>query len=65
MPGTGPGDTVKFEEPVTIAPDMSQMVDLSFQDFHVDPLGGDPPADVHGDTFEFRFSDGSEITVIP
>ena len=40
QPGTGPGDPVHFAQ-VTIAPDMSQMAELFFGDFHVDPLGID------------------------
>jgi hypothetical protein len=63
MPGTGPGDTVKLQEPVTIAPDMSQMVELYFADFHVDSLGAGERANVSGKVFVFRFNDGSVITV--
>jgi type II secretory pathway pseudopilin PulG len=63
--GTGPGDTVGFA-PVTIAPNGTQEVELAFQDFFKTEMW--PPGDtfhVHDSTFEFRFSDGSEITVKP
>ncbi len=66
LPGTGPGDTVHFTAPVTIAPDMSQMVELYFADFYVDEVI--PPgtrANVHGKQFVFRFDDGSVIAVNP
>ena len=65
IPGTGPGDTVHFTAPVTVAPDMSQMVELFFYGFHIDPLGADTSIKVPGRTFQFRFSDGSQITVRP
>jgi hypothetical protein len=65
MPGTGPGDTVNFTAPVTIAPDMSQIVELFFGDFHGDSLGADTALTVSGREFVFRFSDGSVITVRP
>jgi len=64
QPGTRPGDTVRFA-PVTIAPDMSQMVELYFADFSVDELGNGLRTNVHGKEFVFRFSDGSVITVRP
>jgi hypothetical protein len=66
MPGTGPGDTVCFTAPVTIAPDMAQVVELYFGSFYVDEVV--PPgtrANVHGKQFVFRFDDGSVITVNP
>jgi hypothetical protein len=63
--GTGPGDTVHFTAPVTIAPDMSQMIELYLARFHVDPFGADTFTEVPGKTFQFRFSDGSLITVNP
>jgi hypothetical protein len=63
--GDGPSDTVNFA-PVTIAPNGTQLVDLHFADFHVDSLAlTDTSVFVTGNTFEFRFSDGSEITVKP
>jgi len=64
--GAGPSDTVNFA-PVTIAPNGTQLVDLHFADFYVAPIptGGDTSYFVTGNTFEFRFSDGSEITVKP
>jgi hypothetical protein len=62
-PLAGPGDTVHFTPPgVTIAP--NDEVTVFFNDFHVDSLGADAPQVVTGDTFKFRFSDGSEITVV-
>jgi hypothetical protein len=64
QPGAGPGDTVRFA-PVTIAPDMSQVVELYFAEFHADSLGNDFAANVHGKQFVFRFDDGSVITVNP
>jgi prepilin-type N-terminal cleavage/methylation domain-containing protein len=63
-PGIGPGGTITFA-PVAIAPNETQLVELSFDGFHVAPLGGDPKVRVTGKTFQFRFSDGSEITVNP
>jgi len=63
--GIGPGDTVHFTAPVTVAPYGMQLVELYFADFHVDPLGADTSIKVSGKTFQFRFSDGSLITVMP
>lgn len=63
--GTGPGDTVSFA-PVTIAPSGAQLVELAFQSFRKTEVW--PPGDttdVRGKIFQFRFSDGSEITVSP
>ncbi len=68
MPGTGPGDTVHFTAPVAIAPDMSEIAELYFADFYVQEVVNPPPgtkANVHGKTFQFRFSDGSAIVVRP
>ncbi len=65
MPGIGPGDTVRFTAPVTVAPDLSQFVELTFSDFHDDPMGSGPIVNVHGKEIVFRFSDGSEMTVPP
>jgi type II secretory pathway pseudopilin PulG len=62
-PGFGPGDTVNFTASLTIPP--NDLVELAFADFHVDSLGGDTNVVVTGNTFAFRFSDGSEITVSP
>jgi hypothetical protein len=64
-PGKGPGDMVRFQPALTIAPDKSQVVELYFDDFHASQQGAPPQADVRGDTFRFRFSDGSKITVSP
>jgi hypothetical protein len=66
MPGTGLGDTVYFTAQMTVAPDMSQIVELYFAAFFDREFY--PPGttiNVHGKTFEFRFSDGSVITVRP
>jgi outer membrane protein assembly factor BamB len=65
MPGTGPGDTVHFDEPVAIAPNGTQLVELYFVDFHLDEPGNDVRANVAGKEFVFRFDDGSVITVTP
>ena len=51
--------------PVTVASNGSQLIELYSYGFHVDPLGTDTVINVHGKTFQFRFSDGSLITVIP
>jgi hypothetical protein len=58
--GKGVGDTTYFA-PVTIAPNMSQEVDLMFGDFHVDTTAASPMANVVGKEFQLLFSDGSEI----
>jgi hypothetical protein len=66
MPGTGPGDTVRFTVPVTIAPNATELVELYFGSFCVDEVV--PPrtqANVHGKQFVFRFDDGSVIVVNP
>jgi len=65
IPGIGPGDTVHFTAPVTVAANGSQLIELFFYGFHVDPLGADTIIKVHGKTFQFRFSDGSVVTVRP
>jgi prepilin-type N-terminal cleavage/methylation domain-containing protein len=66
QPGTGPGDTVSFIAPMTIA--SSGTVEMYFGAFYgqevINPPAG-TPFKVHGQTFKFRFSDGSEITVNP
>jgi len=65
--GTGPGDNVNFA-PVTIAPNGTQVVDLYFAYFFKQEVINPPAGDtfyVGGKTFQFRFSDGSEITVNP
>lgn len=65
-PATGPGDTIKFA-PVTISPNMTEKVELLFQDFFKTEMGigvGNR-ANVHDKVFNYRFSDGSEITVRP
>jgi len=64
-PGRGPGDMVRFQPALTIAPDKSQIVELYFDEFYADPNGAPPQADVRNQTFELRFSDGSRITVNP
>jgi hypothetical protein len=64
-PATGPGDTVFFASPVTISPDMSEMVELIFLDFYPTEYGLGQRANVHDKVFRFRFDDGSEILVQP
>lgn len=62
LSGFGPGDTLRFTPPgVTLAP--NGLIDAFFNDFHVDSLGIDTSVVVTGHTFQFVFSDGSEITV--
>jgi hypothetical protein len=63
--GKGPGDTIMFTAPVVIAPD--GLEELYFQGFYItpNPTGSDTTMLVIGNTFRFRFSDGSEITVTP
>jgi prepilin-type N-terminal cleavage/methylation domain-containing protein len=65
QPGTGPGDTVMFGVPHTIAPYGAQEVEIAFLDFYVNENGNGAKVNVQGKTFQFRFSDGSEITVNP
>jgi hypothetical protein len=64
VPGIGPGDSISFT-PVTIAPDMVQLVELYLADFRLGPQASDPLATVSGRTFVLRFSDGSVIAVTP
>jgi len=66
VPGVGPGDTVQFTA-VTIAPNMTQQIDVCFREFYADSMGVTPDTaiNVSDNTFQFRFSDGSEITVKP
>jgi hypothetical protein len=63
--GKGPGDTINFAAPVTIAPD--GLIEVYFQGFYAVPdrTGADTTMSVLGCTFKFRLSDGSEITVSP
>ncbi len=63
--GKGPGDTIWFTAPVATPPD--GLNELYFRDFYAtpNPTVQDTAIDVRGHTFMFRFSDGSEITVIP
>ena len=61
--GAGPGDTVNFA-PVTVAPNMSQMVELFFAHFYVDSPGVDTTTNVPGKEFRFRFSEGSDIEFV-
>jgi prepilin-type N-terminal cleavage/methylation domain-containing protein len=58
--GIGPNGSISFAQ-VTIAPNMSQVVDLWFDDFRSGPLVGDPDYPVSTRTFRIRFSDGSQI----
>jgi len=64
LPATGPGDTIFFA-PVTISPNMSEKVELSFQEFYVSENGLGQKASVYGMVFRYRFDEGSEITVSP
>jgi len=63
--GRGPGDTIRFNAPVVIAPD--DLVEVYFEGFYStrNPTGSDTTMIVIGNTFKFRFSDGSQITVKP
>jgi hypothetical protein len=65
MPGIGSGDTAMVFPSFTVAPNMSEQVDLAFMKFYVDSLGDSALSHVDGKTFLFRFGDGSEITVRP
>ena len=59
LPGTGPGDTIHFTAPVTIAPYGAQMVDLYFGSFWKQEVINPPPGDtchVTGKTFHFRLA---------
>jgi prepilin-type N-terminal cleavage/methylation domain-containing protein len=63
-PGTGRGDTINFTSSITLAPgDLVDVAFLSFYDTQNYPPGN--PVNVHGKTFNFRLSDGSELTVNP
>jgi len=65
QPGIGEGDTLKNFSPFAVQPNGSDLVDLSFFDFYTDSLGVSAKSHLGGDTFLFRFNDGSEITAIP
>jgi hypothetical protein len=65
QPGMGQGDTVDIFTPFVVQPNMSEQVELMFMDFYIDIPGDSARAHVDGDTFRFRFSDGSEITAMP
>jgi type II secretory pathway pseudopilin PulG len=65
QPGIGQGDTVNLSPMYLFQPNMSEQVDLMFQDFHTDIPGDSALSYIHGKTFRFRFSDGSEITAKP
>lgn len=58
--GIGPNGSIGFTQ-VTIAPNMSQVVELLFDDFRQGPLATDADYPVSGRTFGIRFSDGSQI----
>jgi prepilin-type N-terminal cleavage/methylation domain-containing protein len=62
--GTGPGDTILFA-PVTISPNMTEKVELLFQEFYETENGLGQRANVYNKVFQYRFDDGSEITVRP
>jgi len=63
--GKGPGDTIRFTASVVIAPD--DLIEVYFAGFYdtPSPTGSDTTMIVTGNTFKFRFSDGSQITVKP
>jgi hypothetical protein len=63
--GKGPGDTIRLTAPAVIAPD--GLIEMYCEGFYntPNPTGSDTTMIVIGNTFEFRFSDGSEITVKP
>ncbi|MBM3332254.1 prepilin-type N-terminal cleavage/methylation domain-containing protein [candidate division WOR-3 bacterium] len=65
LDGTGPDDTVNFAVPHTIAPFGAQEVEIAFLEFYVNENGTGAKVNVTGKMFQFRFSDGSEITVNP
>ncbi len=60
----GPGETAPVSPGVVIAPELTQRVIFGFFGFATTRVGT-APVNVHGKTFRFRFSDGSEITVNP
>jgi len=65
VPGKGQGDTIKFTS-LPIPPD--GLVELWFKGFYPTAAGGGPGDTsmvVNNNTFKFRFSDGSQITVKP
>ncbi len=64
-PGIAKGDTAKVNPAYVVAPNMSEQVELQFMKFYTDPLGDSVLGNISGDTFLFRFSDSSEITVVP
>jgi hypothetical protein len=65
--GKGPGDTISFNAPAVIPPD--GLIEVYFKDFYTSSTPGGGPGDttiiVTNNTFKFRFSDGSLITVSP
>jgi hypothetical protein len=60
------GKTATVNPGYAVPPNMSKQVEISFLDFRVDSTFADTTRSyIHGKTFRFRFSDGSEITVTP
>jgi prepilin-type N-terminal cleavage/methylation domain-containing protein len=59
-PGIGPNGSISFAQ-VTIAPNLSQVVEIRLLDFRTGPLNTDPDATLSGLMFKLRFSDGSQI----
>ncbi len=62
LPGYGTGDALPLDGGLVIEPNRSEIVTLGFLDFYGDSLG--PPgerANLAGQGFRLRFSDGSEI----
>jgi hypothetical protein len=62
--GISQGDTAAVDPSFPVPPDMKD-IEFAFQQFHTDSLGDSALGNIGGDTFLFRFSDGSEIKVIP
>ena len=62
-PHLSQGDTATLETAFPLPPNTSEW--FGFKKFYNDPLVDSAPSNIGGDTFLFRFSDGSEIKVIP
>jgi len=63
--GIAQGDSAAVNPALVVPGNMSEQVELQFMDFHVDSLGDSAKRYISGETFRFRFNDGSEITVKP
>ncbi|MCX6840717.1 MAG: prepilin-type N-terminal cleavage/methylation domain-containing protein [candidate division WOR-3 bacterium] len=62
-PHLAQGDTATLGITFPVPPNTSAW--FGFQKFYTDPVAETMPSNIGGDTFLFRFSDGSEITVKP